>query len=161
MVAEEIRECSKIIAAKNLKIAFVESATAGWMASEFALIPESGDIFLGGIVCYDKTTKEELFNIPSQILDTYTAESAEVTELLAKGLNKYFKCDISVAVTGLIAPGGSESSTKPVGTMFIHIILPNANYCQHQEVFSGSPKQIITKTINCTIQLLLKNLKEL
>jgi nicotinamide-nucleotide amidase len=161
MASCKINDCSKIIAEKKLKIAFVESATAGWMASEFALIPESGEIFLGGMVCYDQKTKEELFNIPSSVFQTYTAESAEVTLLLAKGLNKYFKSDISVAVTGLIAPGGSETPSKPVGTMFICIQFPDGEYHQHRANFSGKPKEIISKTIDWTVQRLFKELEKI
>lgn len=154
MLSEQITLCSNRIAEKNLKIAVAESATAGWLASEFALAPDSGKIFLGGIVCYDVCTKEELFDIPKKIIDEFTPESAEVTQLLAERLSKYFKCDIAIAVTGLTSPGGSETADKPVGTMFIHIKLPENRYCSHREVFEGTPKDIISQTIERTGKLL-------
>jgi len=156
MPVEDITKCSKRIAEKNLKIAFAESASAGWMASEFALTPYSGDILLGGIVCYDACTKEELFEVPKKVIDKYTPESAEVTRLLAEKLNKFFKCDIAVAVTGLTSPGVSETPEKPVGTMFIHIVLPAGKYCAHREVFEGDPKEIIGQYIERTAQLLIE-----
>lgn len=154
MASESITLCSSRIAEKNLKIAFAESATAGWLASEFSLIPDSGKIFLGGIVCYDANTKEDLFDIPKAIIDEFTPESAEVTRLLAEGLGKYFKCDIAIAVTGLTSPGGSETEEKPVGTMFIHIKLPDNKYCAHREVFTGNPEDIISQTVERTGMLL-------
>lgn len=147
MASENITFCSRRIAEKGLKIAVAESATAGRLASEFALTQNSGAIFLGGIVCYDSCTKEQLFGIESEILKQFTAESAEVTRLLAEGLGKYFNCDISVAVTGLTSPGGSETDEKPVGTMFIHITLPEGRYCAHREIFHGKPEEIITQAI--------------
>jgi nicotinamide-nucleotide amidase len=154
MPVEEIVKCSKYIADKNLKIAFAESASAGWMASEFSLTPYSGKVLLGGIVCYDATIKQELFDISKDIIDKYTPESAEVTRLLAEKLGKFFNCDIAVAVTGLTAPGGSETPEKPVGTMFIHIVLPGGKYFSHREVFTGGPKEIIGKSIQRTGELL-------
>ena len=154
MASESITLCSNRIAEKNLKIAVAESATAGWLASEFSLVPESGSIFLGGIVCYDVCTKEELFDIPKKIIDEFTPESAEVTRLLAERLNKYFKCDIAIAVTGLTSPGGSETEEKPVGTMFIHIQLPENRYSAHREIFEGSPEEIIAQTVERTGQLI-------
>lgn len=154
MLSEQITLCSNRIAEKKLKVAVAESATAGWLASEFALAPDSGKIFLGGIVCYDVCTKEELFDIPKKIIDEFTPESAEVTQLLAERLNKYFKCDIAIAITGLTSPGGSETAEKPVGTMFIHIKLPENRYCSHREVFEGTPKDIISQTIERTGKLL-------
>jgi len=154
MPVEEIMICSKHIADKNLKIAFAESASAGCMASEFALTPYSGNILLGGIVCYDACTKEELFEVPKKVIDKYTPESAEVTRLLAEKLDKFFKCDTAVAVTGLTTPGGSETPDKPVGTIFIHILLPAGKYCAHREVFEGTQKEIIGQAIQRTGQLL-------
>jgi len=154
MASENITLCSNRIAEKNLKVAVAESATAGWLASEFALAPESGKIFLGGIVCYDVCVKEDLFDIPKKIIDEFTPESAEVTRLLAERLTKYFKCDIAIAITGLTSSGGSETEEKPVGTMFIHIRLPENRYCAHREVFEGNPEEIISQTIEKTGQLL-------
>ncbi|WP_294820237.1 CinA family protein [uncultured Flavobacterium sp.] len=160
MATETITLCSARIAAKELKIAFAESATAGRMASEFSLAPDSGKIFLGGIVCYDADAKEELFDIPKEIIEKFTPESAEVTRLLAERLCKFFKCDIAVAVTGLTAVGGSETAEKPVGTMFIHIKLPEDRYCAHREVFHGTPEEIITLAIERTGQLLIRLMDE-
>lgn len=147
MASKNIIWCSARIAEKNLKIAVAESATAGWLASEFSLAPESGRIFLGGIVSYDANAKQDLFDIPQEVIDEFTPESAEVTRLLAERLTKYFKCDIAVAVTGLTAHGGSETKEKPVGTMFIHITLPENRYCAHREVFRGTPEDIIGATV--------------
>ena len=159
MASENIILCSRRMAEKNLKIAVAESATAGWLASEFSLTPHSGNVFLGGMVCYDASTKEDLFGIPKKVIEEFTPESAEVTRMLAEGLNKYFKCDIAVAVTGLTAPGGSETPNKPVGTMFIHITLPENRYCAHREVFDGSPEDIIGQTVE-RIGALLSELTE-
>ena len=160
MAIESILECSKLIAGKKLKIAFAESATAGWLASEFSFVPESSEIFLGGIVCYDVCVKEELFGIPKETIEKYTAESSEVTELLAEKLVKFFRNDISVAITGLTSPGGSETPEKPVGTMFIHIKMQDKKYIAHREVFTGSPKEIISQTINKVGLLLVELLKD-
>jgi len=152
--SEKIAECSKLIAEKKYKIAFAESATAGALASQFALAPDSGKILLGGIVCYDACTKEDLFSVSKETIEKYTAESAEVTKELAEGLHKHFDCDIAVAVTGLLTPGGSESPEKPVGTIFLHILLPHNRYCAHREVFEGTAEQIIKQTIEKTGVLL-------
>ncbi|MXN91524.1 nicotinamide-nucleotide amidohydrolase family protein [Flavobacterium sp. Sd200] len=154
MVSENITLCSRRIAERNLKIAFVESATSGRLASEFALTPFSGQILLGGIVCYDACTKQELFDIPEEIIKSFTPESAEVTRLLAERLIKFFKCDIAVAVTGLTTEGGSETDDKPVGTMFIHIKLPEDKYISHREVFEGLAPDIIKQTIERAGELL-------
>jgi nicotinamide-nucleotide amidase len=156
MATESIILCTRRIAERSLKVAVVESATAGRLASELSLTPHSGEIFLGGLICYDACTKEELLNIPAEIINKFTPESAEITQLLAERLTKFFKCDVAIAITGLTTPGGSETLDKPVGTMFIHIKLPEGVYCAHREVFTGNPEEIISKTIHRTGELLCK-----
>lgn len=155
MASGKVKECSEIIAAKKLKIAFAESATAGWLTSEFSLVPQSGDILLGGIICYDACTKENLFGVTHEDIKKYTPESEEITRAITEGLKKYFKSDIYIGVTGLTASGGSESSEKPVGTMFIHFIINNIPY-EHTEKFSGSPEEIIKQTIDRTADILIR-----
>jgi nicotinamide-nucleotide amidase len=163
MASESITLASRRLAESGLKLALAESASAGWLASEFSLTPTSGDVLLGGIVCYDACTKEELFDIPQEIIDRFTPESAEVTRLLAERLPKFFKCNIAIAITGLTSCGGSETEDKPVGTMFIHITLPESRYIAHREVFEGEAENIITQTIERTGELLidfLDNIRE-
>ncbi|RZJ74368.1 MAG: nicotinamide-nucleotide amidohydrolase family protein, partial [Flavobacterium sp.] len=147
MASDKIMACAPLVKAKGLKIAFVESATAGWLASEFSLVPDSGKILVGGIIVYDADAKTEMFGISKETIEQYTAKSAEVTKLLADGLGRYFKCDIAVAITGLTTPGGSETPEKPVGTIFIQILLQGRHY-PYREVFTGPAEDIIKQTID-------------
>ncbi|RVT98289.1 nicotinamide-nucleotide amidohydrolase family protein [Mucilaginibacter limnophilus] len=158
MASQPILDCSKQMAEKGLTIAFAESATAGWLCSEFALAPESGKILKGGIVSYDASIKEYLLKVPKELVEKYTPESAEVTEEMAKRLGDLIKSDIQVAVTGLTTPGGSETPEKPVGTMFVHAIINGKSSPIRQE-FTGNCEEIIHKTIDATAQLLIDGMK--
>lgn len=158
MPSEIVLQCSRAITAANLDIAFIESATAGRMCFEFSLTPNSGDILKGGISCYEVFIKEKILQVPHKLIKEYTPESAEVTRSLAEHSAKLFKSDITVAVTGLATPGGSETSEKPVGTMFIHIIFPN-RFVAHAEVFRGSPEEIILQCIDKAAELIIGQLK--
>lgn len=109
MPSQSVKECGIILDQKGLSLAFAESATAGRMAAEFALLPQSGKILKGGIVCYDACIKEEVLMVPKEFSKKYTPESAEVTETLAHRLVKLMQSDIQVAVTSLTRPGGSKT----------------------------------------------------
>lgn len=147
MKESKLTKCCFALAQKNLKIAFAESATCGALAASFALTPNSGDILLGSIVCYDADEKTNILQIPKRVIEEYTPESSEVTALMATGAKRLFeKADIIVAVTGLIKKGGSEKVGKPVGTMFIHFIFPDYEY-RLKEVFHGNPIRIIRQSI--------------
>ncbi len=65
MAEQKIADCSKLMAEKKLTIAFAESATAGWLCSEFALTEESGQVLKGGITCYDASLKVSLLGYRS------------------------------------------------------------------------------------------------
>jgi nicotinamide-nucleotide amidase len=151
-------ECSHTLKDKSLTIAFAESATAGKLISEFALIPDCGDILKGSIACYDRTVKEGLFGIPAEFIDKYTAESAEVTEQMAIRLKELIPADVIVAVTGLAADGGSETAEKPVGTMFIHGFFNDEPF-NFRKQFDGDPEEVILKTIDAIAGYLIELVK--
>jgi nicotinamide-nucleotide amidase len=152
-----IENCVRLLISQGRKIAFAESATAGRLASEFALVPESGKVLLGGIVCYDPEVKTSILKVPKKLIDDFTAESAEVTQALAENLTAYFDADIFVAVTGLASPGGSETPEKPIGTMFFHVILSEGAVA-HREVFEGNPEEVVLHAIDRVCSLISEKL---
>jgi nicotinamide-nucleotide amidase len=159
MASKIVTDCSKVIAKHKLTIAFAESATAGRLSSEFSMTPYSGEILMGGIVCYDACMKEDILKVPHKLIEKYTPESAEVSEELARRLKNFIKADIHVAVTGLTTPGGSESPEKPVGTMFIHVLIKNRSI-GIREVFKGSEENIVLKAVERTARLIKSELRD-
>lgn len=157
MAENKILECSRLMAEKGFTIAFAESATAGWLCSEFALAPESGTILKGGIVCYDASLKESLLAVPHDLIEKYTPESIEVTDELAKRLGVMIASDVQLAVTGLTTPGGSETRQKPVGTMFISALI-KGRLVNAKLTFKGSPEDIIHHTVRAAAGLLIEEL---
>lgn len=153
----KIAICSRLIAEKGFTISFAESATAGWLCSEFALTVQSGQVLKGGIACYDADLKVSLLGVPQVLIDQFTPESMEVTREMAYRLGKLIPADIYVTVTGLTTPGGSETSDKPVGTMFVFALI-NGNATSFRKVFHGSCEQIIHNTICATAELLINEL---
>ena len=112
-------QCCELLAKEKLKVTFIKSASAGYLAYLFSLTPCSGKILIGGLVCYDLKVKEKILKISPKLIAKYTPESIEITEELVKKAKNMFTSDIYVGCTGLLKPGGSETSEKPVGTFFI------------------------------------------
>ena len=157
MPSEIVTKCSKILAERKMNIAFAESASAGRMCAEFSLAKESGKILRGGIVCYEVFVKEQIMQIPHQYIKEYTPESAEVTQKLAESCAKIFNAKITVAVTGLTTPGGSETAEKPVGTIFLYIITPDQKI-NHREQFFGTAEEIVLQAIDKAAGLITESL---
>lgn len=155
----KIAQCSKLMAEKGLTVAFAESATAGWLCSEFALTEESGQVLKGGIACYDANLKISLLKVPRNLIDEFTPESMEVTREMALGLSKLIPADIYVTVTGLTTPGGSETEEKPVGTMFVFALI-RGREASFRKVFKGSCEEVINETIMAAAELLIAEIKK-
>ena len=141
--------CAKLLADKQLTIVFIESATAGYLAHRFSMSPYSGDILMGGLVCYDVTIKKNVLNISSQLIAECTPESLEVTQELVNKSKTMFEADLYVACTGLLTSGGSETKDKPVGTFFYCIGYKDELY-DFRSICQGPPEQKL-RSINSLI----------
>jgi nicotinamide-nucleotide amidase len=157
MPSDIVIECSHALKDRNLTISFAESATAGKVVSEFALIPNCGSVLVGSIVCYDVSVKINVLGVSPDLINEFTAESAEVTEQLANGLKRLIPADIIVAITGLAAPGGSETDEKPAGTMFVNGFIKNVPF-SFQRYFDAEPEDVMLKTIDAIAEYLLQHL---
>jgi nicotinamide-nucleotide amidase len=139
---------------KKLKLAMVESVTCGLAAHKLSTVSGVSEILAGSLVCYSPEVKMELLGVPQKLIRKYTCESSEVTRSLAKNLKSLVKADIYVAVTGLAAPGGSETREKPVGTIFLSVFYKNKSH-NKRILFRGSPVKIMSKACNALYELIL------
>lgn len=98
----------------NLKITTAESCTGGLIAALFTEIPGSSDVFERGFVTYSNEAKNELLNVPLDILDQFGAVSQQTAEAMATGALSASRADIALSVTGIAGPGGGTNE-KPVG----------------------------------------------
>lgn len=144
----------------QLSIAFAESMTCGLLTHNLSTVKGISEVLKGSIVCYDESVKKELFNISNRALKKHTAESKYVTDLLALKLKSLITSDISAAITGLASPGGSETSTKPVGTVYFTFLFGKKKY-NYRKVFRGKPLEIRKKACEEFYKFIYRKLKKL
>lgn len=155
MSNNELNELVATLNQKNLSVAFAESVTAGYVGCQFSKALKVSDIYKGSVVAYQEAIKIQLLGVNKTTLAVHTAESQEVTNEMAVGIKNLYNVDIAVAITGLANPGGSESPTKPVGTVFITIIYSNQQY-EFRKLFSGNREEIIAKSTQSIFEHLKK-----
>lgn len=133
-------QCCNLLEQKGLKVAFIESASSGYLCSQFSVYKHSGaDILLGGLVSYDPSIKISVLKIDPFLIEHYTAESAQVTEAMAvHGKQLFPLADLIVSCTGLLKPGGSATTEKPEGTFFISILYLHQQY-NYQYLIDATP----------------------
>lgn len=155
MSNSELNELVAILNKKKLSVAFAESVTAGYVGCQFSKALKVSEVYKGSIVAYQEVIKSQLLGVSKRTLEKYTAESQEVTNEMALGIQNLYNVDIAVAVTGLANPGGSESPSKPVGTVFITILYSDKRY-EFRELFSGDREEIIAQSTQSIFEHLKK-----
>ncbi|MBX0335232.1 CinA family protein [Pontibacter sp. HSC-14F20] len=142
MTQTELTELTMLLKDNGLTVAFAESCTAGMLSSELVKAKGSSDVLIGSLVVYHVEAKKKLLGVKQDTLDLYTAESQQVTNEMVMGLKKALNADISVATTGLTGAGGSETSEKPVGTIFVSFLY-DGKAEEFREVFKGNSLSLL------------------
>jgi nicotinamide-nucleotide amidase len=104
--------------AKQLRIVTAESCTGGLIAGLLTEIPGSSDVVERGFVTYSNEAKEDLLDVPSDLIHAHGAVSEEVARAMAQGALKHSLAQLAVAVTGVAGPGGGTAQ-KPVGLVYV------------------------------------------
>lgn len=155
----DLENLIKILRKKKYTIAFAESITSGMAGNIFAKQFDIGDILLGSMVCYHEDAKQMVLGVKKETLKKHTAESAETTTEMVKGLKNLLKADISVAITGLATPGGSETQQKPVGTVFIAVMFKNKVH-KFRSQFFGDRDEVVVQAVYMMFNKALMILKK-
>ena len=110
----------KFLIKKKLKISFAESCTGGLLSSSLTSVSGSSKVFNLGLVTYSNQSKINILKVPKKIIMKHGAVSYETCLYMVRNLNKIYKTNISVSITGVAGPKGG-SKQKPVGLVFIGI----------------------------------------
>lgn len=106
--------------AKKLRIVTAESCTGGLIAGLLTEIPGSSDVVERGFVTYSNEAKEDLLDVPTDIIHAHGAVSEQTCRAMVEGALKHSLAQIAVAVTGIAGPGGGTPQ-KPVGLVYVGV----------------------------------------
>lgn len=114
-----LEQCAK----KKLMLATAESCTGGLVAMLLTEIAGSSAVYERGFITYSNKSKTESLGVDAALISVHGAVSKEVASAMAKGAIVHSEADLSVAITGVAGPEGSEH--KPVGLVYIGYWLCN------------------------------------
>lgn len=104
----------------GLTLSTAESCTGGMIAHLLTSVSGSSAYYKGSIVSYATEIKEDLLNVPKEIIEKYTVVSKEVAIAMAKGACEKLNTDIAVSTTGVAGPNKGEDQ-KEVGWVWIAV----------------------------------------
>ncbi len=97
----------------GLKIATAESCTGGMVAAALTEVAGSSDVFERGFVTYSNAAKVDMLGVSGATLAAHGAVSEPVAREMAEGALAHSGAQLTVSITGIAGPGGSEF--KPEG----------------------------------------------
>ena len=100
---------------KKRTFSFAESCTGGLCAHRITNISGCSETFMGSIVSYAESAKENLLNVKANTIAEFGVVSEEVAREMSEGASEKFQTQIAISITGLAGPGGGTPK-RPVGT---------------------------------------------
>ena len=116
---KKLNSIADFLRERGLKLALVESMTAGYFSAVWSLQVHAGDFLEGSIVAFSREVKESLLKVPPSLIETYTTESLIVTERMVTKLRDLIVADVYIGITGLAYGGGDIHPTAEVGDVFL------------------------------------------
>lgn len=108
----------RLLLERRLTLSVAESCTGGLLAHRITNVPGASAYFERGVVVYSNQAKEELLDVPPELLAAHGAVSGPVAEAMARGICRKAGTPVGLAITGIAGPDGG-SPAKPVGTVYI------------------------------------------
>ena len=109
---------------RGLTLGCAESCTGGLIAKRLTDIPGASAVFKGGVVSYTNEVKQNVLQVPEELLEQHGAVSGQVAAAMAQGARRALGCDIALASTGVAGPDRDDRSNE-VGVMFAAIATPD------------------------------------
>lgn len=103
---------------KKLTLSTAESCTGGHIAHKITVVPNASKFFIGSIVSYANSVKEQLLNVDKNTIELHGVVSKEVVEQMVINVSKTLNTNCSIAVSGYMGPDGGTKD-QPVGTVWI------------------------------------------
>jgi nicotinamide-nucleotide amidase len=140
-VEEPAKELVELLTKKELSLSTAESCTGGLIAKLITDVPGASKIFAGSVVAYSNEIKQNILNVPKDIIDRYGAVSHETVEAMANNIKSIFKTDIAVSVSGIAGPGGEQPSKK-TGTVCFGFAFPEEETHFLTQYFQGAREDV-------------------
>ena len=155
---DEAKLIIDLLKERNKTVSFAESCTGGLLSEYITNISGASAVFMGSVVSYDNSVKQNVLNVPEHILKDYGAVSEECASFMARGVKDLMKTDYSVSITGIAGPGGA-TDTKPVGLVYIGVSHKN-NTEVYKNIFNGDRYQVRMRSAKKALFYLLNAVTE-
>ncbi len=111
-----------LLVSRGESVASAESLTGGELAALLSGPPGASASYVGGVVSYATSVKQQVLEVPEQLVAAYGVVSAECAEAMAEGVRRMTGATWGISTTGVAGP--TEQEGKPAGTVFVGVAGP-------------------------------------
>lgn len=147
----------KLLKKHGKTLSTAESCTGGLIASMITSVPGASEYFLGSVVSYSNSVKQNVLGVSEETLKDHGAVSSECVGEMADGARRLTGSDFAVATSGIAGPGGG-SDEKPVGLVWIGVS-SKAGTETFRLVFNSDRKRNIERFTSSALYKILKKLE--
>ena len=155
---QSIKILQKICINKKILISTAESCTGGALAQVITSEPGASNFFNEGFIVYSNNAKIKNLSVSPKTLQNYGAVSEEVAIEMAINCRNITNSTVSVSITGITGPGGSEN--KPEGRVCFGVIFNKKIISKTIEFGAIGRENVRTKSVKYAIKLLINTLTE-
>ena len=142
--------------ATGIVIATAESCTGGMISAAITDVAGSSRVLDRGFVTYSNAAKMDMLGVSADTLDAHGAVSEQVAAEMAVGALKHSNATLSVSVTGIAGPGGSDF--KPEGRVCFGIATNDGVETQQIDFGALGRTGVREATVAHALELLLEKL---
>lgn len=139
----------RLLKSEQLTIATAESCTGGLLGAALTQEPGSSGFYLGGVVSYSDSLKQELLGVSKENLLKYGAVSEAVAKEMAEGIRIRAGSDFALSTTGIAGPDGG-SDLKPVGLVYIGLATPDGVQVERIQLY-GERESVRQLTVQAAL----------
>ena len=108
----------RLLSQQGKTIATAESCTGGRLAAALNAQSGASAYYMGSVVAYDNSIKEQVLGVRHDTLLQHGAVSEQTVLQMAEGVRTLMHTDYAIATSGIAGPTGGTID-KPVGTVWI------------------------------------------
>lgn len=141
---------------RQLSVTAAESLTAGEFQSTIGNVPGVSAVFPGGFVTYANEAKQQLLEIPAEVINSQGVVSEATAIWMAKQAKSKMQTDIAVSFTGVAGP--DELENQPAGTVWIGIAYQDEEPKAYLYHFTNGRQQIRARSVLTGLDLIRQRL---
>lgn len=143
----------ELLSDKKMTLAIAESCTGGNISKILTSVPGASRYFVGSVVSYSEQVKVNVLNVSAALIEKHTVVSAAVAEQMALGIQKSYKTDFAIGITGNAGPTKDKTDAS-VGQVYIAIASPDGVFVK--DFNYGKPREKVIQRASMKALELLK-----